>query len=105
MNPPLIRLGRAGSFALLLFLPLQGVLFFLLLIVSGLRARTSFLTAVSLTTYSEFALIVANVELKNGFVDPQWLVVAALTVALSFVVAAPLNAFAPLATMTKSIFW
>ena len=79
---------------LLLFLPLQGVLFLLLLIASGLRARTSFLTAVSLTTYSEFALIVANVELKNGFVDPQWLVVAALTVALSFVVAAPLNAFA-----------
>jgi predicted Kef-type K+ transport protein len=79
---------------LLLFLPLQGVLFFLLLIASGLRARTSFLTAVSLTTYSEFALIVADVELKNGFVDQQWLVVAALTVALSFVVAAPLNAFA-----------
>jgi hypothetical protein len=79
---------------LLLFLPVQGVLFFLLLIGSGLRARTSFLTAVSLTTYSEFALIVADVVVKNHFVDERWLVVAALTVGLSFVVAAPLNAFA-----------
>jgi predicted Kef-type K+ transport protein len=79
---------------LLLFLPVQGVLFFLLLIASGLRARTSFLTAVSLTTYSEFALIVADVVVKNHFVDQQWLVVAALTVGVSFVAAAPLNAFA-----------
>jgi hypothetical protein len=70
------------------------VLFFLLLIASGLRARTSFLTAVSLTTYSEFALIVADIEVTNHFVDQQWLVVAALTVGVSFVAAAPLNAFA-----------
>jgi len=82
------------SLWLLAFLPVQGVLFFLLLIASGLRARTSFLTAVSLTTYSEFALIVADVVVKNRFVDQQWLVVAAITVGLSFVVAAPLNAFA-----------
>ena len=79
---------------LLLFLPVQGTLFFLLLIASGLRARTSFLTAVTLTTYSEFALIVADVEVTNHFIDQQWLVVAALTVGVSFVAAAPLNAFA-----------
>ena len=79
---------------LLMFLPLQGVIFFLLLIASGLRARTSFLTAVSLTTYSEFALIVADVAFNNGLLREEWLVVAAVAVALSFVVAAPLNAFA-----------
>ena len=79
---------------LLLFLPLQGIIFFVLLIASGLRARTSFLTAVSLTTYSEFALIVADVAFNNGLLSEQWLVVAALTVAASFVAAAPLNAFA-----------
>jgi predicted Kef-type K+ transport protein len=82
------------AFWLLLFLPLQGILFFLLLIASGLRARTSFLTAVSLTTYSEFALIVADVEVTNHLVGQQWLVVAALTVGVSFIAAAPLNAYA-----------
>src|SRR6185436_16658497 len=64
---------------LLVFLPLQGVLFFLLLIASGLRARTSFLTAVSLTTYSEFALIVADVVVANHFVDHFFFNVAATT--------------------------
>jgi predicted Kef-type K+ transport protein len=79
---------------LLLFLPVQGALFFLLLIASGLRARTSFLTAASLTTYSEFALIVGDVAVHNGLLGERWLVAAALTVAASFAVAAPLNAFA-----------
>lgn len=79
---------------LLLFLPFQGIIFFLLLIWTGLRARTSFLTAVSLTTYSEFALIVIEVAAENGVLSEQWMVVAALTVALSFVVAAPLNSYA-----------
>jgi predicted Kef-type K+ transport protein len=79
---------------LIVLLPLQGALFFLLLIALGLRARTSFLTAVSLTTYSEFALIVAAVAVTNGLLGEQWLVTAAVTVALSFAVAAPLNAFA-----------
>ena len=79
---------------LLLLLPLQGITFFLLLIWFGLRARTSFLTAVSLTTYSEFALIVGEIGVENGLLDQQWLVVGAVTVALSFVVAAPLNAYA-----------
>ena len=79
---------------LVLFLPFQGIIFFLLLIGLGLRARTSFLTAISLTTYSEFALIVAEGAVVNGLLDPQWLVVAAVMVALSFVAVAPLNAYA-----------
>jgi predicted Kef-type K+ transport protein len=83
-----------GALWLLLFLPLQGLLFFALLIGSGLRARTSFLTAVSLTTYSEFALIVVQLAVANAWFAPQWLVVTAVAVALSFVLAAPLNAFA-----------
>ena len=79
---------------LVLFLPFQGIIFFLLLIGLGLRARTSFLTAISLATYSEFALIVAEAAVENGLLDPQWLVVAAVMVALSFVAVAPLNAYA-----------
>ncbi len=92
-GPPTWEALRDGV-GLLLFLPLQGIIFFLLLSASGLRARTSFLTAVSLWTYSEFALIVVGVAVENGLLDRQWLVVAAVTVAVSFVAAAPLNAFA-----------
>ena len=92
-GPPSWDAFRDGAW-LLLFLPFQGIIFFVLLIGSGLRARTSFLTAVSLTTYSEFSLIVTDVAVKNQLLGEQWLVVAAVMVALSFVIAAPLNAYA-----------
>lgn len=69
-------------------LPLKGMLFFFLLIAFGLRARTSFLAAVSLSAYSEFGLIVAAVVLQD------WLVPLALAVSISFVIAAPLNRMA-----------
>lgn len=71
-----------------LVLPLKGILFYFLLLLFRLRARSSFLTSLSLTNYSEFGLIVASVAL------PQWLVPLAITVSLSFVISAPLNRFA-----------
>ena len=83
-----------NALLLVALLPLKGLIFFLLLIGLGLRARTSFLTAVSLMTYSEFALIVVAVAVDNGFLGAQWVVVTALAVALSFIVAAPFNTFA-----------
>lgn len=93
-----LQIGLSGlpgwqdlGFALILalLLPLKGVLFFLLLVRFGLRARTAFLSAASLTTYSEFALIVAATLL------PDWMVPLALAVSLSFLVAAPLDRLAP----------
>jgi predicted Kef-type K+ transport protein len=92
-GPPTWEALRDGLW-LLLFLPFQGIIFFLSLIGLGLRARTSFLTAIALTTYSEFALIVGEVAVNNGLLDEEWLVVGAVTVAVSFIAAAPLNAFA-----------
>ncbi|MBA3909089.1 MAG: sodium:proton exchanger [Rhodobacter sp.] len=71
---------------LVLLLPLKGALFFFILLVFRLRARTAFLAAASLTTYSEFGLIVAAAAL------PDWLMPLALAVSLSFVLSAPLNA-------------
>ncbi|MBM4224020.1 MAG: sodium:proton exchanger, partial [Gammaproteobacteria bacterium] len=53
-----------------------------------LRARSAFLTALSLTAYSEFGLIVA------AGVLPEYLVPLAIAVSISFVIAAPLNRFA-----------
>ena len=76
----------AGVMSLLL--PLKAILFFLLLIMFKLRARSAFLASISLTNYSEFGLIVASVVL------PEWLIPLALTVALSFVISAPLNRMA-----------
>lgn len=70
---------------LLLVLPLKGVLFFILFTSFRLRARTSFLSALSLTAYSEFALIVSSVVLES------WLTPLALCVGLSFVISAPFN--------------
>jgi len=83
-----------SSIWLVLLLPLKGAMFFLLLIGLGLRARTSFLTTVSLTTYSEFAVIVVAVAVDGGLIQPEWIVVTALAVAFSFVVAAPFNVHA-----------
>jgi predicted Kef-type K+ transport protein len=71
-----------------LLLPIKALLFFLLLVLFKLRARSAFLTSLSLTNYSEFGLIVASVVL------PEWLVPLALTVAISFVISAPLNRLA-----------
>jgi len=79
---------------LLALLPVKVVLLFLVLVAIGLRARTSFLTSVSLATYSEFGLIVAKAAVDAGMLGTQWLVAGAIAVALSFVVAAPLNLYA-----------
>ncbi|MDP3816064.1 cation:proton antiporter family protein [Pseudomonas sp.] len=79
--------AQALTFALVmaLLLPLKGLLFFGLFLLFRLRARSAFLGSVSLTNYSEFGLIMASVVL------PQWMIPLAITVALSFVISAPLN--------------
>lgn len=76
------------AIAMTALLPVKAALFFLLLVAFKLRARSAFLSGLSLSNYSEFGLIVASVAL------PLWLVPLALTVALSFVVSAPLNRIA-----------
>ena len=92
-----LQIGMSGlpdrealQFAVLLglLLPVKGALFFLLLVAFRLRARNAFLAALSLTCYSEFGLIVAAMVL------PEWLVPLAITVTVSFLVAAPLNLYA-----------
>ena len=76
--------------ALGVLLPLKGILFFFLLVALRLRARTAFLTSLSLTAYSEFGLIVAaGLPAANEFLVPL-----AIAVSVSFVIAAPLNRFA-----------
>ena len=91
-HPTLEILGYA--LLLCLLLPLKALLFFFILMRFKLRARTSFLTGLSLATFSEFGLIVANLGLKKDWLDPQMMVMLAVTVAISFAIAAPLNRYA-----------
>jgi len=76
---------------LVLLLPIKFLLFFWLQARFRLRARTAFLGALNLSNYSEFGLIVAAVAATNGLIDDQWLTTIAVALALSFVIAAPLN--------------
>jgi len=83
-----------GALLLVLLLPLKCALFFALLTRFRLRARSSFLAGLALGSYSEFGLIVAHLAVERGWLDPAWLVMLALTVALSFALSAPINRFA-----------
>jgi len=84
------------GYALLLsaLLPVKAILFFFILLLFRLRARSSFLAALALATYSEFGLIIANLGARNGWLDASWLVLLATTVAVSFALAAPVNYYA-----------
>jgi len=87
--PSLEALGIATL--LTLVMPLKVALFFFLLTRFKLRARTSMLTSLSLANYSEFGLIVGAVGAANGWISPEWLVVMAIALSMTFVLAAPLN--------------
>ena len=95
-----LRVGLEGSFSwqsmgwallALVLLPIKSVGFFLLLTRFRLRARTSWMAAVSLSTYSEFGLIIASLGVAQGWLGGEWLVAVALSLSLSFLVVAPLS--------------
>jgi predicted Kef-type K+ transport protein len=95
-----LQIGLAGqptpdmfyvALLLTLLLPIKAALFFLVLLLFRLRARSSFLAAISLATYSEFGLIVVAYGVKQGWMGADWMVLFALTVALSFIVTAPID--------------
>lgn len=78
---------------LLLMLPLQGALFFMLFVFFGLRARTAFISSLALMTYSEFALITTEAVVDANLLSSQWQATISLAVAASLAIAAPLNRF------------
>jgi predicted Kef-type K+ transport protein len=80
------------SLLLLLLIPLKGILFLTIFSLFRLRTRTNALATLSLSNFSEFGLIIAALAASKGWFAPEWLVVLSLTVALSFVLAAPMNA-------------
>ncbi|MFK7853414.1 MAG: cation:proton antiporter [Granulosicoccus sp.] len=70
---------------------LRPIIYFALLTRFGLRARTGWLSGLSLFNYSEFGLIVAAIAQEAGILGEQWLTTIALSMALSFVFATPIN--------------
>lgn len=95
-----LQIGMAGlpgpgallaALLLCALLPLKGGLFFAVLLRFGLRARTGFLSALALATYSEFGLIAVAVASRHGWLAGTWLVPLALAVALSFAIGARAN--------------
>lgn len=69
----------------------KAVLFFAILLMLRLRARSAFLAGLSLASFSEFGLIVVSMAVSEGVLEAQWLVLLAVTVAISFVISAPFN--------------
>jgi glutathione-regulated potassium-efflux system ancillary protein KefC len=95
-----LSIGMAGQLSLealvigLLLVPfvfIKSALFYGLMTSFKLRARTSLLATLNLSNYSEFGLIVAAIGVANGWMEAEWLVVIAIALSLSFVVAAPLS--------------
>ena len=79
------------ALTLLALLPLQGVMFFGLFIMAGMRARTAFVSSLALMTYSEFALITTGAVVKAQLLTEEWKSIISLAVAGSLAIAAPLN--------------
>ncbi len=69
----------------------KGGLFFLIFTRLRLRARTALWASLSLVNFSEFGLIVTAVGVRAGLLPEAMLIITALAVALSFVVASALN--------------
>jgi len=88
-TPSLEAIGIA--FLLTVVTPLKVGLFFLLLTRFRLRARTATLTSLSLANYSEFGLIIGAVGAANNWLANEWLVIFALSLSITFIIASPLN--------------
>ena len=91
LSGPLSWDALAVGVLLLLLVPFKTIFFFWLMSRFHLRARTSLLGSLSLANYSEFGLIVVAVSADNGWIANEWLIIIAIALSLSFIVAAPLN--------------
>jgi len=84
--------GLMIAMLLALVMPFKPGLFFSLFTRFRLRARTSLLASLSLSNYSEFGLIVGSIGVAKGWINSEWLVIIAIALSLTFIMAAPLNA-------------
>lgn len=86
-DPALIVVAAALS----LLIALRPFVYFALFTLFKLRARTSWLSALSLSSYSEFGLIIAAAAVAQGTLSPEWVTTLALAMTMSFFIASPIN--------------
>ena len=72
-------------------LPFKNIGFFLLFTRFHLRVRTSWMSGLTLSTYSEFGLIVLALAVGKGWLGSEWLAAMALALSMSILVVAPLQ--------------
>jgi len=80
-----------AALILLAVLPFKAALYFWLATRFRVRSRTATLTSLHLSNYSEFGLIVGAIAVTNGWLADDWLVLIAVALSFSFILAAPLN--------------
>ncbi|MEQ3693260.1 MAG: cation:proton antiporter family protein [Alcanivorax sp.] len=73
----------SGLVALLL---LKFILFYFTFVLFGLSGRVSYLTALALSNYSEFGLIVADMGVDQQWISNEWLVMIAIAMSVSFLI-------------------
>jgi hypothetical protein len=88
-GPPSIEMLLVAA-GLCVVLPLKSLIIFGLVEAFGFRARTGLFTALTLSNYSEFGLIVSAIAARTGMIGPEWPLVMALALSLSFTLASPL---------------
>lgn len=79
------------ALSLMLILPIKMALFLLILSLYRFRLRSSVMSTITLGNFSEFGLIVMTAAIATGALDNSWIRIIALTVAFSFLLAAPLT--------------
>lgn len=87
--PSLAQFGFA--LVLVLLLPVNTFAYAWILRLSGLSPRTSILSTLALTNFSEFCIILIAMEAGTGLLDSPWAVTFSLAVSLSFVFATLVN--------------
>ena len=70
---------------------LKPALYFFLFVSTRLRARTAFLSSMALFNYSEFGLIIVALLVNEGWLSAQWLVMMAVALSFSYLLASPVN--------------
>lgn len=78
------------SLFLIALLPLKSLAFFFILTRFHLRVRTAWMAGFSLSTYSEFGLIVLALAVGKEWVSSDWLIAMALSLSISILIMAPL---------------
>lgn len=78
--------------SLLLFI--KFILFYGLLYLLRLRARTIFLSSLLLSNFSEFGLIVLDLSSQLNLINKEWLVIVALASAISFTISGVIYPYA-----------